>query len=371
MIINVLILLITLIYLGVILAFYIGLIKVFAQKPKQNVQLFSISVIVAFKDEASNLSLLLEAIIDQSFPKDRFELILVNDHSTDESLSIVDQYCSILSNLRLVNLPDSKSGKKAAIAFGIESAKNPLIAITDADCKPSKRWLEEISLEAGNDSILILGSVVMVPINSFAQKLQSLEYSSLMATLVGSCGIGHPIIASSANISFRNDFLNVSEKTLNPAISSGDDMFILHHAKRIMKGNISFLNSREAIVQTATASTLSNALDQRKRWASKSIHYNDLETIVVGFVILLFNLLIVSMLISSFFNLTFLFYSLVLYLVKSFIDFILVSRYLKFTQQAELLKVFLPLQLVYPFYIVYTFFSGVLTKRSWKGRPIK
>ncbi|MHC1702512.1 MAG: glycosyltransferase [Tenuifilaceae bacterium] len=358
-------------YIGLIIAFTVGLEKAFVQNSKNSDLLNSISVIVAFKNEASNLPILIDSLMNQTFPKDKFEIILVNDHSSDESVSIVEQFISLCSNLKLVHLPEEKSGKKAAIACGINSAQYELIAITDADCKPSNNWLKEISTESSIGSVLIIGPVIMTPIKNFSQKIQSLEYASLMATAAGSCGIGHPVIASSANLAFRNDLLNVSETTLNPKVSSGDDMFILHHAKQLKKGRITFLGSESAIVQTSTATTLNDALNQRKRWASKSVFYKDFDTIISGFVVLSFNLGLVILLILSLFQNHLFIYFLALFIAKSLVDYLLVSRYLHFVGQKELLKVFLPLQLIYPFYISYSFFAGILIRGSWKGKKIK
>jgi len=370
MILLTLILIVTLAYVGLIVAFTFGLRKVLKQELKGTKQLMPISVIVAFKDEALNLPTLLNVMMHQSFPKEKFELILVNDHSSDGSISIVEHYSSMCDNLRLVNLPENRSGKKSAIACGIDSAINPLIAITDADCEPSKDWLRAISLEARSGSVLILGPVIMAPVNSISKKLQAIEYSSLMASAAGSCGIGHPVIASSANLAFRNDLLNVSEDNLNPKVTSGDDMFLLHYVKSLHKSRISFLGNRAAIVKTSTMSTLPQAIIQRKRWASKSIFYSDVDTIITGFIVLLFNMALVFLMVSSVLRMENLYYFFMFIMIKSFVDFHLLHRYLSFVEQKELLKVFLPLQLVYPIYIVYAFFTGIINKVSWKGRPI-
>jgi len=370
MILFTLILIIVLAYLGLIVAFTIGLGKALPQALPRNGIGMPISVIVAFKDEALNLPNLLDALMNQSFPKEKFEVILVNDHSSDKSLSTVDHYCTLNSNFRLINLPENKTGKKGAIALGIDSANYPLVALTDADCVLGKKWLEYISSEARNGSVLMLGPVVMTPLDNLTQKFQALEYSSLMASAAGSCGIGRPIIASSANLAFRNDVLNVSMDILNPKVSSGDDMFLLHHAKRFQNGKISFMGSRDAIVETATVTSFQKAMAQRKRWASKSLYYKDIDTIVAGFVVLLFSLALVFILVASLFNAENVYYFLLLMLIKSLVDFILLYKYLSFVEQKELLKVFLPLQLVYPLYIVYSFFAGIFTKVSWKGRRI-
>jgi poly-beta-1,6-N-acetyl-D-glucosamine synthase len=371
MIILALIVISTLAYVGLIIGFTIGLKRAFSKSQSYDESKTSVSVVVAFRDEASNLQDLLEAMIHQTFPKDKFEVILVNDHSSDSSISIIEHYCKLYANFRLVNLPEDKHGKKAAVALGVESSNHDLIALTDADCCPSEYWIECISSTAKKGVALILGPVVMLPVEGFGQKLQALEYSSLMASAVGSFGIGHPIIASSANLAFRNDLLQFDVKSLNPEVTSGDDMFLLHEAKRQKRGVIQFVNDNRAIVRTAAELTIAKALSQRKRWASKSIHYKDFDTIFVGFIVLIYNLLIVVVFFAAFFVIKCFIYLFILLTIKTLVDYLLINRYLKFTGQEVLLKVFLPLQVVYPVYIVYSFLSGIFIKNLWKGRPIK
>lgn len=371
MILFILTLIFSLFYVWIIIAFTIGLKRVLNQNGNGKDKSLSISVIVAFRDEESNLPTLLESVLNQSITRDRFELILVNDHSSDESSSIVESYCKKYNNIRLLNLPHDRCGKKAALALGVDFSIYPVVAITDADCRPSQFWLETISNQVNKGSVLMIGLVIMSPIDTFLQKIQSLEYSSLMATAAGSLGIDHPVIASSANLAFRNDILNVSEIMLNPEISSGDDMFLLHHVKETNVDKIGFLNTKGSIVYTSTANSLRDTLGQRKRWASKSIHYKDLATISVGVVVLLFNLLLVFLLISSIFHFEVLYYFVLLLVIKSLVDFLLLSPYLRYTGQEKLMKVFLPLQLVYPFYLGYSFFAGVFIKGNWKGKKIK
>ncbi len=91
-----------------------------------------ISVIVAARDEEKNLSALFQALDVQSYSKERFEVILVNDHSSDKTLEIA--HTSNLQNLIVLNMPgdESTSSKKKAIAHGIESATGDILIRTDA-----------------------------------------------------------------------------------------------------------------------------------------------------------------------------------------------------------------------------------------------
>ncbi len=370
MIIAIVVVFITTIYVSLILAFFVGLKRVLSENNEHVGEVVKLSIIVAFKDEEANLPVLLYALSNQTLSQDYFEVILVDDHSADNSLAVANGYRSRIKNLRIVEIPINFIGKKAALTLGISLASNPLIAFTDADCIPTEYWLESISRIASNSSVLIIGAVVMSPINSFARKLQSLEYASLMASAAGSCGIGHPIMASSANLAFRNDLLKVDAGSMSPTVSSGDDMFLLHKAKKLKDCRVKFMTDVRSIVQTSTESTIAKALNQRKRWASKSVYYKDFDTIFTGLVVLIFNLMLILLFFASIVDFIYLFYFLILLVLKSFVDYLLINRYLKFTSQDKLLRIFLPLQLMYPFYVVYSFFAGIIVKANWKGRAI-
>jgi len=362
--------LISILYISIIISFTIGLKRLFQKKEKKADKLEKLSLVIAFRNEEKNIPSLLDALQNQTLSTDLFEIILVNDHSTDNSISIVLEYSTKLQNIRAVELSDEAKGKKAALSFGFGLAVNPIIVFTDADCIPSNRWLESISQCAGSGVDFIVGPVVMLHNDSFASKVQSLEYASLMATAAGSSGINHPIIASSANLAFRKGVFENIYNQLNPMVSSGDDMFLLHQAKRIKGCKISFLNDADAIVRTSPVSSISGALNQRKRWASKSIYYKDFDTIFVGLTVLLFNLMLIALLLWAIFDIRLLLLYAILLIIKSSVDYLFIGNYLKFINQAKLLRIFLPLQLLYPLYVVYSFTAGIVNKGSWKGRKI-
>lgn len=371
MIVYAIILIITTAYVAVIIAFYIGLLKVLSTQTNTSAEKIKLSVVVAFRNEEKNLPILLDSLLMQTISSDLYELILVNDHSTDGSLVVAQTYKDRFRNLTVITSFRKAKGKKTALLCGIDVAQYPIIVFTDADCIPANTWLESLSSKFSDNVDFTLGTVLLSPINGFVRKIQSLEYSSLMATAAGSCGIGRAVIASSANLAFKRNLLNVNSNSLQGNISSGDDMFLLHSAKKRTGCKIDFLNDNNAIVHTSTESTLGLALRQRKRWASKSIYYKDFDTIFTSIVVFAFNFMLFGLVIASFFLIKYFMIFLCLLCAKSLVDFLLLNRFLRFTKQEELMKVFIPLQLLYPLYVVYTFFSGVIFKTTWKGRRIK
>ena len=102
----------------------------------------SFSVVIPFRNEAENLPNLLESIAALKYPKELVEFILVDDDSSDNSVSIIDDFLNNRMTIRVINNKrTSNSPKKDAITTAISIAKNNWIVTTDADCIVPENWL--------------------------------------------------------------------------------------------------------------------------------------------------------------------------------------------------------------------------------------
>ena len=246
-----------------------------------------VSVVVAFRNEAENIQNLIDALNHQTLPPTRWEAIFVDDGSSDSSADAVKRAGW---NIRYVKL-NGRTGKKQAIIKGVSVARYNIVALTDADCIPAATWLQGVLANIGGRA-LVQGSVNVVPNKSVVSHFEALDYASLMAASAGSFALGGPIIASASNMAFRKNLIEVSAKTLKARYASGDDMFLLHEAKRLLLPT-GFIASNLADVTTHFDGGFLQMVQRRKRWASKANGYTDLQTIVAAIVVLLMNLLIV------------------------------------------------------------------------------
>jgi cellulose synthase/poly-beta-1,6-N-acetylglucosamine synthase-like glycosyltransferase len=96
-----------------------------------------ISVVVPARNAASTIEGCLLALRQQSLPRDRFEVIVVDDGSTDETASIVERH-----GVTLVR--QAHQGAAAARNKGVDVAEGELLLFTDADCEPAPNWIEEM-----------------------------------------------------------------------------------------------------------------------------------------------------------------------------------------------------------------------------------
>ncbi len=314
-----------------------------------------ISVVVACRNEALNLPMLLKSLRNQSYQS--FQLILIDDHSTDSTFEIMKLAENDFENILI--LQSENYGKKQALKLGIENAKNELIITTDADCSAPSAWLETvIQYQELTKSDLIIGLVAIQPAVTFFEKIQQLEFLSLVSSGAGAAGIGQPIMCNGANLVFQKNVWLENYSNLHPKSNTGDDIFLLHALKK-RNGNINFLKSEQAIVNTMACKSMKSFFNQRQRWASKAPLYTDFVTILVALIVFLASLMQVILFVSSFIYPASLLLLAMLSIVKFAIDYYFLLQTSWFFGQKITAQTYFTLAVIYPFYIIYTAISGI------------
>jgi glycosyltransferase involved in cell wall biosynthesis len=328
-----------------------------------------VSIVVASRNEENTIAQLLESLVKQSYLKNHTEIIIVDDHSEDQTIEVIQQYIGNYKYIKLFKLPKSKYGKKAALDLAIQKTNNDLILTADADCSMSENWIKTfVDYYAMCKSKLIVGPVVFKHKNIF-HKLQALEFMSLVGSGAGSIGINRAIMNNGANLFFEKSLYNESNQYKE--IASGDDIFLLLHAKKKYQNTIKFLKSIDALVYTQPANSLTQFFNQRIRWTSKSKAYKDSDIIITSLIVTFTNLVLAITLIYSLFNTSFFIVYLLLFFVKSMIDLTILYPASRFFKQHKLLWFFAPLQIFYPFYIIITVLFGLIGNFRWKNRSFK
>lgn len=337
----------------------------------------NVSIIVAVRNEDNNIETLLKSLSAQDYPTHLLEIIIVDDHSTDSTHSLVEKFISLnkgSQNLKLITLGKKDDfGKKAAINRGIEASIGELIVITDADCTSGCQWIStHSSYFAEHRPQMILGPVRMTEYGSFWGKLQSLEFTSLISSAAGSCNAGFPLLANGANIAFtRHAYESCEGFSGNLQYPSGDDMFLLMSIKKKFGAKaIRFLRSEEAIVNTPSALSLNSFFQQRLRWVSKSRGYTDPMLIAASIVVFITNVLLVFTAISATLNLGYVKLFMILYLIKIIIDLPVMISYSRFQKSRSLLILFPLMELLNAVYTLLIGIAGNIGKYEWKGRLV-
>ena len=234
-----------------------------------------ISVIIPARNEEDNIGKLLIALQQQTYPKDLFEVIVIDDHSTDKTIEVVRKFPEV----KLLQLKEGNinSYKKKAIETGIAAANGKLIVTTDADCMPGKEWLQILaSFKEKNNAVFIAAPVVFENNSSLLQKFQALDFLVLQGITGAAVYKRSMAMCNGANLAYeKKAFDEVSGFSGINQIASGDDMLLMHKIWKKYPDKIFYLKSKDAIVQTQPMKTRKEFFNQRIRWASKARYYED------------------------------------------------------------------------------------------------
>lgn len=335
-------------YLILLSEIFRNLLKINKSESPGNPGIF-ISVIVACRNEERNIPVLLKTLYHQDYPTHLFEVLIIDDHSEDNTRQIASNSATGM-NLRVIS--NSGTGKKAAIRTGIDAACGYYILSTDADCFPGKRWIRTFAdLFEKKNPDLVIGPVMLSESKGFFGKFQELEFLSLQAVTAGTSAAKKATMCNGANLAFKKDlYLKCCEK-LRFDLPTGDDVFLLHSAKQY-GAEIVWLESCDAIIKTKSSGNIRSFLRQRERWASKALSYEDRYTNILGIVTIVTILMQASLTIAPFFDYRYFRLFLVFFALKSIPDFLLLHHTAKRYGKMPLLKWFIPSQLVYPFYVL-------------------
>jgi len=362
------IIILTLSYGLLILLLYLGLF--FLKSGKNNFQYF-VSVVVAARNEAKNIHSCLEALVNQSYPSDQYEIIIVNDRSGDETATIVESYGKQYSQVKLVqvkDLPQGISPKKHALAKGIDAAEGEIILTTDADCVPAAGWIQgmvrnfepEVGLVAGFSP---LEKNVKETIFS---KLLTLDSLSLAAVAAGSFGLGKPLTCNGRNLGYRKaTFQSINGFKSIQNLISGDDDLLLHLVSQKTDWKIRYSINCQTLVRSKIPTNFKQFANQRIRHASKGRHYSKwIKLFLVG--VYLVNLILLIMLPVSFFISNIFLIWLLCWLIKSSSEFLLINRFAKLFNYRKILTVFPVAMLLHLPYVVVFGLWGYVGKFQWK-----
>jgi len=364
-------------YVLLILYFLLGWLRLKEYVPGNAIPVTRVTVVVPVRNEEKNILNLLGNLRDQQYNKDLFEVIVVDDHSTDNTLKLINGFS--MSNLRVIALKDdpaladaSRTNKKIGIEKAVHAANGTLIMTTDADCHPGSNWIKTtVAYYEEHNPVMIAGMVSYFHDTSFLGKFQTLDFLSLVGIAAASIQNGFYNLCNGANLAYtKAAFLEVDGFRQIDHIPSGDDMMLMHKMAKKFGDKIAYLKNKDCIVYTSTEKDFVTFWNQRVRWTSKSTHYEDKRiTGILAFVYLI-NLLIVLNLAIGIFYPPMLKLAMWMFLAKLCIDTLFTYAVTKFFRRENLLWLFLPMQAVHVLYIILIAPAGVFGKYNWKGRRI-
>ncbi len=277
--------LLTLNYAGLLWVFLRGSTKL-KQLARHTHKAPSVSVVVPLRNEEQYAEATLMALQAQDFLGE-WEVICVNDRSSDGTLGILEKFCAAHPHFSFTNIPPSAppipSPKKRALAAGFALAKGEILMTTDADCLPPPHWLSSMTQCFLPDIGIVQGPKRIAGNDSLLSRYQETEVFGLVSIEAATFALGQPMIASAPSLAYRKALYEKAGgfSGLDQYVS-GDDDLLVHKMKKFSEYKILYNPDAQACVTTPPASTWKELFQQRARWASNGAHYDD-----KGFVALL------------------------------------------------------------------------------------
>jgi cellulose synthase/poly-beta-1,6-N-acetylglucosamine synthase-like glycosyltransferase len=352
---------------------------------KQFNHLTKLSIIIPARNEDANIENCIQSILQNNYPTTLFEILVVDDHSEDNTANIVKKYEQ--QNVKLISLKDFvkdkiNSYKKKAIEVGIAQASGKLIITTDADCIVPNTWLQTIASFYEEKKTAFIAAPVLIDCGwSFIQIFQSMDFMTLQGITAAVVHKKQMTMCNGANMAYeRAVFYEVGGFAGIDNIASGDDMLLMHKIYKQYPDRVLFLKSKEAIVKTAPVNTIKQFFNQRIRWASKADKYDDKRILPVLILVYFFNCLMLALPIVALFNnaqysmfnvqCSMLGFWLWMFLLKTLAELFFLFPVASFFGKKSMLWFFPLLQ---PFHICYTILAGWLGKfgkYTWKERRV-
>lgn len=332
---------------------------------------FVSTVILPVRNEANHIERLIRSIYYSPIPISQFEIIVVDDDSSDLTLDVVKRLQLEFENLFVTQLPSGKEGKKSAITFGVKMARGELIICTDGDSEVSADWLEEHRVAYASGARLAFGPVRLfnTPESRWTDMLNQ-ELAALVAMGAATLQMGRPTMINGCNYSFSKEaFKQVRGFEGNEQIATGDDEFLLRKIHEEFPSQILFLKSPNALVTSEPPKSVKAFYHQRRRWASKWKFHQDWNSKLLPVFLFLCYVVWCAMLVDVlvFGN------HLGMWLLggKLLTDYIYIRSASRIQKSKMSILNFLGLQIIYPFYVVFFGVASNFGAYSWRERTHK
>jgi len=337
----------------------------------------SVSVVVAARNEENNIGALLSALINQDYPAEKLEIIIVDDASTDGTASIIQDFlCKHdRSRIRQILVKDRQnviSPKKQALNLGIHQAKGDIVLLTDADCVPPPGWISGMTKYFTAPVGMVIGfSPYELPhLRNLWEYLLAIDSLSLAALAAGTAGWARPATCNGRNLAYRKDaFEQVGGFEDIKQFVSGDDDLFLRVVMQKTQLQVCYAYDAELVVPTKLLTSWRQFYHQRIRHASKGRSYGWRATVALS-TVYFYNLLLLTALLGAVIAPPLIFFFLLALLIKSFAEFVLLYIFARRMHRTSILRCFPLAALLHIVYVVVFGALGQFGKFRWKEAKV-
>ena len=325
----------------------------------------SVSVIISARNEESVIINLLDSLTKIKYPEKKYEVILIDDDSCDNTYSIMNNYAKNLSNWKVLQHKKNETslrGKKGALTLGIQNSKGDIIITTDADCIVLPNWVKSM-VSCFNDEVgMVLGHSPVEKRKGFFNLLQRFDSLCEASAAAASTYFNKPCHSNGRNLAFRKIAFNeVGGYNKILQVGTGDDFFLSQLIRTSTKWSFVYNIDPESFVRTQYDAFGKEFLNQQLRRNSK-VFYLTLPFFLIASWIFLFHLFLAILLLFTSMIKIF----LILVLIKFFIEFLPVKLGANIFKQKNILRYYPLMWFVYPIVIIVFSLLGSLQLYKWK-----
>jgi cellulose synthase/poly-beta-1,6-N-acetylglucosamine synthase-like glycosyltransferase len=241
------------------------------RKSGESVEFPLVSVIIPARNEEENIEQCIRSVALNNYPQSRYEIIIVNDRSTDKTGEILTTLESKYDNLRVITVagesryPNLK-GKPGALQTGFDGASGEILLMTDADCTVSQSWISRMVARYSDPKVGLVASFTDVASNKMFEKFQAIEWLYMHTMARGGIGLRQSLGCFGNNLSIRRHVLDEIGGYSKIRFSVTEDLALLQEVER--SGYcIGYIRSEESLVTTKPCTKVKEYISQRHRWA--------------------------------------------------------------------------------------------------------
>jgi cellulose synthase/poly-beta-1,6-N-acetylglucosamine synthase-like glycosyltransferase len=350
-------------YFALLYFIYLGLMRLRAAEQKHTP---TVSIIVAARNEEKRIDSCLKSLESLDYPVEKYEVILVDDNSSDQTAQLIDQTCQKHENWTLIRLAEKSvelRGKKNALQNGINRAKGELIFTTDADCSVPPGWLRSMVNYFSADVSMVLGYSPLIRESKSYYRL--LQFDNLFSAIAASAPVklGYPFTSVGRNLAYRkSEYEKTGGFRALKKFRSGDDIHLTKRFHHHNGGRIDYCADPATFVKTLIPSRFCEVLQQQIRKNSKTFQLSfptilAMLALFIHYLLLLFLPIFVSVILLPW---------LIVVIFKFVMEFIVLRKAARIFRQSDLIPIIPLMQIIYPWYIIIFSLLGSLQFYQWK-----
>ncbi len=327
----------------------------------------TVSVVVSARNEEGDIQKCIESLKKLDFPKNKLQVILVDDKSTDETSSIIENAAIENEHFIALNTKDADenglTAKARGIAWGIENSKNEWIFITDADAEVTPDWLRHMLCRVDEKTGIIGGMLSVKPV-SFLAIIEQMSWAYALPVAFGLAGWGRSFVCVGPNMGIRRSIYENFGGLQNEPFQIAEDLALFRIVEKSGYTSLSYLTPNTSIHLNQVPS-FRHLLSQQRRWLRGGFEsqwsFKIWLALGFGYHFAISTLLLVGLFLATE-------ATLIVLTIKFFSDLFMLVTQKILLKKSKILRYF-PVQFIYILLIMIWLPASVLInpKISWKG----